>query len=102
MFKTKKYTFTQEKVYFYINDLFGVTPEQHIFVNNSWMKSKYITIGDKLLNHNGEYETVSKIEKYRCSEPVYDLLLNDDSAHTYFADGYLVYDWSYSSNKWSE
>jgi hypothetical protein len=91
--------FETEKQYISINgELHGVTPEQHVYANDIWIKAGKLQIGDIMFKSDMQPKMIQEISYHDCDESVYDLLLADDAAHTYFADGFLVYDWNYSKD----
>ena len=84
-------TFYHEKTDYYlvINGKLRLTPNHPMYVNNEWKEAGGIKIGDLLLDKDGNYISVTSIEKIDESVPVYNLEVS--GYHNYFADDILTH-----------
>lgn len=75
-----------------INNNLRVTPNHRMWVENknAWLRADELSIGDKLLNPDGEPTIISTIEKIEGTNDVFNLSLPGKN-HNYFADGVLVH-----------
>lgn len=75
--------------YLIINGIVRVTAEHRLFINGSWKEAGYLSIGDKLLDTQGNLVNVDTIEWIKGFYDVYNFTV--EKYHTYFADNIYVH-----------
>jgi len=81
----------EENEYLIVNDKIKVTPYHNMFINGEWKQIGDASIGDYLMDDDGNEVLIESIEEVYDSDGVmvYDLEIKD--YHYYFAEGVLVH-----------
>ncbi|PIZ78583.1 MAG: hypothetical protein CO156_00955 [Candidatus Pacebacteria bacterium CG_4_9_14_3_um_filter_40_12] len=82
---------TKTKVagYLILNGTLKVTPEHRLWVHNSWKTADTLSVGDTLLDADGQEVAIESIEWQAGSFDVYNLTI--DTYQTYFANNIYVH-----------
>lgn len=77
--------------YILLNNKIKVTPNHRIFIGNGdWKRADELSVGNVLIDNNGERIEIDSILKIKTKPRVYNLSLNGKE-HNFFANGVLVH-----------